>query len=229
MTQSQPLNCPHCGAVIGLEDVNVSTDVALCRQCQAVHSFAKLRSQHQDDSILDTIPNRVTVTQGINGVELVYKRPKTAGIAIGVFGLGWSSFVGIFATEMFSGESYTINGVEKSGVDTMTLLFLLPFVLVGIGMLCAAVYQLFGAIKLTVRPGHAELFRGIGSIGRRQKFLLSKDKEIAVVDSNISQNHRVLKMIEVEQPEGDSFCFGTALHGEPAQEYFAAVLRSMRV
>lgn len=229
MTQSQPLNCPNCGAVIGLEDVNVSTDVALCRQCQAVHSFSALRSQVEDDSILDTIPNRVTVTQGMKGVELVYKRPKTAGIAVGVFGIIWSSFVGTFATVMFSGETYKVNGVEKCGPDTMTCLMLLPFVLVGIGMLCAAVYQLFGGIKLTVRPGYAELFRGVGPIGRRQKFLLSKGQEISIVDSNISQNHRVLKMIEVGQPEGAPFCFGTAMHGEPAQEYFAAVLRSMRV
>ena len=48
----------------------------------------------------------------------------------------------------------------------------------GIGVLAGAVYALFGRMTLTLNPGRGELFRGVGDMGRRQKFLLAKDARI---------------------------------------------------
>ena len=36
------LTCPRCRADIPLEDLNVSTDIALCRRCDETYSFAEL-------------------------------------------------------------------------------------------------------------------------------------------------------------------------------------------
>lgn len=55
-------------------------------------------------------------------------------------------------------------------------------------------------MTLTLNPGRGELFRGVGDMGRRQKFLLAKDARITIEDSSMRQNDRVLHKIVVEQP-----------------------------
>lgn len=91
-----------------------------------------------------------------------------------------------------------------------------------------AVYVLFGRMTLTLSPGTGELFRGVGSLGRRQQFLLAKDSRISIEASNIQQNNKVLNKIVVEQPDGKPFEFGTGIAEKEAQQYVAALLRQMR-
>lgn len=83
-------------------------------------------------------------------------------------------------------------------------------------------------MTLTLAPGRGELFRGVGSLGRRQQFFLAKDARVSIETSNIQQNHKVLNKIVVEQPDGKPFEFGTGIAEEEAQQYAAALLRQMR-
>lgn len=110
----------------------------------------------------------------------------------------------------------------------MEWLFFIPFILVGVFSLMLTVYLLFVRVKLILNPGHAELFRGIGSCGRRRKFRLAKNARISIEESNLYHTRRVVRKIVVEQPEGRPFSFGTDFSDEEVRQSVAALLRQMR-
>ena len=68
----------------------------------------------------------------------------------------------------------------------------------------------------------------MGSLGRRQQFLLEKDSCISIEASSIRRNHEVLNKIVVGVPDGKTFEFGTGIEEVEAQQYIAALLRKMR-
>ena len=219
MTTPVELKCPMCGALLAMEDVNMATDMALCRACNKISRFSELVQEERDEEILDSIPRRMSVTKTARGLEVTYRKPKGAVFFLLLFALIWNAItyaaifvmMGKMAHESLFGQ-----------------LFLIPFVLVGFGTFLGAVYVLFGRMTLTLSPGTGELFRGVGSLGRRQQFLLAKDSRISIEASNIQQNNKVLNKIVVEQPDGKPFEFGTGIAEKEAQQYVAALLRQMR-
>ncbi len=52
------LLCPKCRREIPLEDVNVSTDIALCRQCNQPWSYAELVEESNEQAFDPTRPPR---------------------------------------------------------------------------------------------------------------------------------------------------------------------------
>lgn len=219
MTTPVELKCPTCGALLAMEDVNMATDMALCRACNKISRFSDLVQEERDEEILDSIPRRMSVAKTARGLEVTYRRPKGVGFFLLLFTLIWNAitYAAVFA---MMGET------GHGGIFGQ--LFLIPFILVGFGTLLGAVYVLFGRMTLTLAPGRGELFRGVGSLGRRQQFFLAKDARVSIETSNIQQNHKVLNKIVVEQPDGKPFEFGTGIAEEEAQQYAAALLRQMR-
>lgn len=219
MTTPVELKCPKCGALLAMEDVNMATDMALCRACNKISRFSDLVQEERDEEILDSIPRRMSVVKTARGLEVTYKKPKGAGFFILLFSVIWNAITYSILFAMMG--KMTHEGLFGQ-------LFLIPFVLVGFGTLLSAVYVLFGRMTLTLTPGRGELFRGVGSLGRRQQFLLAKDARVSIEASNMQQNHKVLNKIVVDQPDGKPFEFGTGIAEKEAQQYVAALLRQMR-
>lgn len=219
MTAPVELRCPQCGAPLAMEDVNVAADVILCRSCNCTGKFSDLVREKNDEEILETLPCRMKVMKTPRGLEVTYRKSKAIGFFFLFFALFWNGFLCVFL--------FSSSGKERAG-SLIEQLFFIPFILVGIGVLVGAVYALFGRMTLTLNPGRGELFRGVGDMGRRQKFLLAKDARITIEDSSMRQNDRVLHKIVVEQPGGKPFQFGTGIAEDEALQYVAALLRQMR-
>lgn len=219
MTTSVELKCPRCGAVLAMEDVNMATDMALCRACNQISRFSDLVQEERDEDILDSMPRRMRVVKTARGLEVTYKKPKGSGFFLLFFSLVWNSLTYFFLFMVMGKIPHEIWFFK---------LFFIPFILIGLGTLLGAVYVLFGHMTLILAPGRGELFRGLGNVGRRQQFLLAKDSRISIESSNIQQNHRVLEKIVVEQPGRKPFEFGTGIAETEAQQYVAAILRQMR-
>lgn len=219
MTTPVEWKCPTCGALLAMEDVNMATDMALCRACSKISKISELMQEERDERILDSLPRRMSVVKTARGLEVTYRKHKGMGFFMLFFAIVWNAmtYAALFAVME-----------EMPRESLFALLFLIPFVLIGLGTFFSAVYVLFSRIMLILTPGRGELFRGVGSLGRRQQFLLAKDSCISIEASNIQENHRVLNKIIVEQPSGKPFEFGTGIAEKEAQQYVAALLRQMR-
>lgn len=219
MTTSVGLKCPACGAALAVEDVNMATDMVLCRACSRISKFSDLVQEERDEDILDSIPRRMKVAKTARGLEVTYKKPKGSGLFLLFFSLFWNSITCFFL--------FVVMGKVPPEIWFFKLFFI-PFILIGLGTLLGALYVLFGHMKLTLTPGRGELFRGIGNMGRRQQFLLAKDSRISIEASNLQKNHQVLYKIVVAQPDRKPFEFGTGIAETEAQQYVACLLRQMR-
>lgn len=67
-------NCPSCGAVIGIENVNVATDVALCKQCGQTTPLSILSDVSEMASVNLDIPLRGLQN---NNSEIQFGAPMT--------------------------------------------------------------------------------------------------------------------------------------------------------
>ncbi len=130
--------CPHCGAVIPAEDVNVAQDVALCRGCGQTSRFSDLVRDEEDAAVnLDKIPKRMSVLKTMHGLEVSCKHKKSTAIFFIIFALFWDAIVSIFVVQC-------INGFLSGEGDWFMCLFLVPFVTVGVAVPMVVIYLLFG-------------------------------------------------------------------------------------
>lgn len=209
------MKCPQCNTLLLQEDMNPSTNVVLCRSCNKVSKFTDI-DESRDEENLGPLPARIKVAKTMRGLEVRYRKTKLPGIVLLFFGLLWNSFI-----------SAVIFASLRDGKDTVSILFFSPFILIGLLVTLGTVYQLFGSMILTLNPGKGELFRGVGSIGRRQRFLLEENARITIEKSIPRNSNRILLTIVVEQPKGKPFKFGTDMH-DGVQNYIVAILKKMR-
>lgn len=223
MTAPLQLNCPKCGAPILPENVNVARNVFLCRACSRTGKFLELMEPGKEEGIPEIVPRGVSTAKNMNGIVVRCRRMKKEGFFLLLFSLIWNAMISCFLYVMASGKPYTLNGVKKTGMDETAMLFMFPFVLAGAVFLLGVVFLLFGAAKLTLRPGRREWFRGLWGVGRRQRFLLAQGARIALEEG---AGGKVL--VSVEQPAGGPFIFGMAAMDMEMGKYLAAVLRQWR-
>ena len=217
------VNCPKCGAPLLPENVYVARNVFLCRACSRMGKFSELMQTEEEKGIPEVMPHGVSVAKDMHGIVLHFGKMKKEGFFLLLFSLVWNAMISFFLYVMASGKPYTLNGVKKTGMDETALLFIIPFVLIGAATLFGAMFLLFGAAKLALRPGRGELFRGLWGVGRRQRFLLAKGARIALEDEG---GGRVL--VSVEQPSGRPFLFAMTAMDTEMGKYLAAVLRQWR-
>ena len=216
MTTLNSCKCPRCGALLAPEDMNVVTDVALCRACSHVAKLSELLQDERDEGLLDKVPDRIKVSKTMLGLEATYKSPKIVAVFMLFFTVSWNGIL------------YTVLLNQVGGMGGGEKLFFVPFLLVGVGTMALAVYLLIGGMRLILNPGRAEVFYGIGSCGWRRKFRLAKNARVSIEESGSRQNGRVMKKIVVEQPESRPFSFGSCIADEGVLRYMAALLRQMR-
>ncbi len=165
--------CPSCRADIPLDDVNVSTDVALCRRCKSHFSYSELLA-----------------ASGAGEVDL--QRPPTGtwfrrtplGFAVGASTRSPEAFFLVPFMCVWSGISLGgIYGKQiASGIfDFASSLFGIPFLLGTLYFGTLAVMKVCGKVVVSVDRDEGAVFTGVGPIGWRQRF---NWREVTTVRSN---------------------------------------------
>ena len=208
--------CVHCGSPIDLEDTNVATDVALCRSCGQTMAFSTIVGRREFAGVdLSKPPKGVRVeTSIIRGVELRYHRFSPLVLFFIPFTAIWSGFSlwGIYGRQFAEGK-----------FDPGAALAGLPFLIGTIFLLAFIAFLLFGTRRLSITPGRAEVFTGVGPIGWRKSMPLSRTTHINLALSNYRVNRVPQPEIVVTNEDGE-VKFGATLP-EDVRSFFAATLR----
>lgn len=157
------ITCPRCRAEIPLEDVNVATDIALCRQCGQTWSYATLLTDCKAAALDVRTPPRGAWFRELspNGFEAGISTRSASAFLLVPFFCIWSvlSLDGIYGTQ-----------IAKREFDPVTFLFGIPFVIGTVILGCVVVMSICGEIIVTVREDSGVVFTGVGPIGWRQRF-----------------------------------------------------------
>jgi hypothetical protein len=212
---SAPHRCLHCGQALDLADTNVSTDVALCRACGRSMSFSAVASTDEPGWVdLADPPRGVKVGHSlISGIEVTYRRFNPAVLFLIPFTALWSgvSLGGIYVSQLSRG-TFDL-GLSLTG---------LPFLLGTLVLLGVIAYMLFGRWRVHIDRGTAQIFNGIGPIGRRREVALVPGTKVHMLPSKLRVNGRQRTDICITT-DGRSVRFGASLPDD-ARQFLAALL-----
>ena len=210
--------CQSCSASIPLEDINVAADIALCRKCGAINSFAALRTATTDTTLLSKPPPKgVKVERDMmgNGTVITYRRIPVGFLFFFIpFTALWSggSMYGIYGTQIIKGE-----------FDLQQSLFGIPFLIGTIVLVFILLFCLFGKWTIRLDRGNGTVFVGVGILGWKRKFTYNLSSTVRIAeDSNIRVNRQPLRSITVKT-DNKQFAFGGFIRDD-AKEFIAATL-----
>lgn len=210
------LICPKCRRAIALEDINVSTDLALCRSCRNTFAFSELvAEQNQPPVNLEHPPKGAWFRRDMGGFEVGATTRSAVAIFLVPFMCVWSGFSlgGIYGSQIVKGQ-----------FNLLMSLFGLPFVLGTVLFGSLAAMSVCGKVTVRVRGKQGTIFTGIGPLGWRRSFAWD---EVTVVrrTEHVGQRGRVSTQITLDGRK--PIQFGSGLTAE-RQEFLFNALRSQR-
>lgn len=230
--------CP-CGQDIPIADINVAEGVALCRGCGKLSRLMDLATPLEDAAAIEAAnappPKGCRIDDFGGQVVLVASARSltTAGpllffaafwnsivsvfVLIAIAGL-WTSFIGPIpswfpapaANSGSGGSNNSIGSGMPLGMTLFLCIFLIPFVAIGLGVLCAALVSLLGRVEVRLRGPDGVVFTGIGPIGWRRRFDAASVKAVKFVESSVETNGKRQKLIGIET-EQKTVKFGSVL------------------
>lgn len=211
--------CPLCQSVIAADDVNVATDLALCRSCGRTSSFSAVSgsSEISLDSV-NSPPRWIKAEKDFRGgMTIVYRRISPVLLFFIPFTAFWSglSMWGIYGTQFRKGE-----------FDLGQSLFGLPFLLGTIVLLIVITFLLFGRWKISLWNGTGSVFVGVGSLGWTRRFTYNRETLVSMRMTDVRVNEVPQKGILVRTNEKD-FVFGTMLKEKVKQFIAASIMKAV--
>lgn len=207
------VHCPRCQSAIATSDVNVTTDVALCRKCDDVFKISEqLEVAAQPPVDLARPPSGAWLDEASDGFEVGATTRSPIAFFIVPFMCVWSggALGGIYGTQIASGK-----------LDLFQSLFGIPFLIGSVIFWSLALMSVAGKWTLTVRGDEAESFVGVGPIGLRRRFQWSQVKSVSEGIANAGRRGGTAT-IYLEGATRVQFATGTS----EARRYF--VLHALR-
>ena len=164
------LVCPDCRSDIPLDDVNVATDVALCRKCARNFSYAELISDEDVPAFEPSRPPRgAWFRQDHRGFEVGASTRSAMALFLVPFMMVWSggSLGGIYGSQI-------IKGKFNLGMSLFGIPFLLGTLIFG----SIAVMTLCGKMLVRVEGNQGTCFTGAGPLGFRKRFKWDEIKAV---------------------------------------------------
>jgi hypothetical protein len=131
MEVNMQIYCRQCGAEIRAEDINLDKMIAKCSQCNAIFSFADMYGEdsHKKKKVdFSNVPMPNNMSIDNSGSTLVIERKwfSFSHIFLAIFAVIWNGMIWTIFVPNFAEA-----GAAGFGIFP---LFLLPFILVGIGV-----------------------------------------------------------------------------------------------
>jgi hypothetical protein len=223
------ITCPTCRAKIATDDINVSTDVALCRSCGNTFHISEILGG--TSSILASLVKSVVPPSG--PVDLnsppsgAWYRPEADGFTAGASTRSWSAlFLVPFTCVWAGGSMFGIYGTQiiKGHFNLPMSLFGLPFLIGSCFLVSFCAMMTLGKVSVSVHGDRLAVFTGIGPFGITRTASLSEFKTISEdFASGAMNNNRTSRVIRLEGSR--SMAFGSMLSTE--RRYFLlAALRT---
>lgn len=209
--------CPSCDNPIPPADINISTDVALCRACNSTIAVSDVvHSSSKPQPVFDTAAPVSGTWFHNDGVEIRIGASTRSSIAFFVvpFAAIWSGFsLGtLYGTQVASG-AFNL-GFSLIGM---------PFLIGSVVLWSRALMLVAGKTEVRLRSGEGAIFRGIGSLGRTTRFSTSGITTIREDWSGLRTNRQPRKMIILDGARRITL---GALLSEPRRHFLLQSLRS---
>ena len=206
--------CPDCGAEIELKDIDVRTDMMLCRSCGKHHSLKRQVQREAAKREPGEPPRGVIVQAGVvtpdgPGEDLVIYPHRNLPLLAFLL-----CFAGMFG--------YGVYVNAWCGDWGYAFLAAIPTCLAAVGF----IYEAFGRTVLRLSAQSGEFVSGLGPFARRASFRLSPETSAFAEERTRTElvgHGETVREIVVENAHGAAVRFGSFLMLD-VQEYFCACI-----
>ena len=221
--------CPNCQQSILPDDINIKSDIAMCRTCNKVYSVSHdlMDREYKGGSggrniFVENELDNFDITNPPDNKTWV--RQTSQGISIGAYARSAFSFFFLIFLLVFGGISTTVFGslFFTGALETDMLLFFIPFFLVDLIMLCLFLFTFFGKVEITIDRYDGEVFIGAFSLGWRKHFDVKNVKNIYEDVSNVRVNN-VPKLHVIMELDSGKITFGSMLKNERRKFIYLAL------
>ena len=223
------ITCPTCHAKIATDDVNVSTDVALCRSCGNTFHISEILGG--TSSILASLVNSVVPPSG--PVDLnsppsgAWYRPEADGFTAGATTRNWGAlFLVPFTCVWAGGSMFGIYGTQiiRGQFNLPMSLFGIPFLLGSCLLVSMCAMTLFGKVTVSVHGDRLAVFTGVGPFGITRTGSLSEFKSVTEdFGFGTMNNNRTSRVVRLEGSR--SMAFGSGLSND-RRHFLAGALKT---
>ncbi len=216
MSEQAQLNCPNCKFRIGLDDINVQTDIALCRNCGGTFSFSLIHeaSELLSGESLDLPTRGVRIYEDFGGRKtIVYKALSPVLLFLIPFTAFWSglSMWGLYIQPLMKGQ-----------INWSKFLFGVPFLLGTIVLLSVIFFLLFGKWVITLGNGQGSVFVGAGALGWKRYFTYGPGSLVSLRNTSLKVNNKTQQGIAIIDGQNE-FVFGATIRPD-AKMHIARLL-----
>lgn len=209
--------CRHCDAEVSLADVNVASDIALCRGCGKTMAFSEITPLPGAAEVdVSHPPKGVRIEESaIYGQRIIFKKISPILFFFIPFTAAWSgiSMFGIYGTQISEGK-----------FDMTRSLFGLPFLIGTILLLSFILFSLFGRWQISFPGGILEVALRLGPLGWTRRHVYDGTTRVSIYQSpSVQVNQRPQRVILVET-QGKKLKFGTMIPDE-AKGFIAELVR----
>ena len=199
-------NCPSCGARIALRDINVKSDVMLCRACGKTVSCSRYLQREEAGKAPGEPPKRVRVIHN----DATFDRPREERIEwkYGLWGLLFGVFLMCVGGVVLWHDIGWYCGRFRCATNPELGLVVSPFIF--LAGLAFTIFTIFGKFSLSIVDGRCTYFIGVGKIGRKREFKLQRDTsvEFEVVRSE-KDAEQYWKQIRLSNNDGADVVIGS--------------------
>ncbi len=199
-------NCPSCGARIALRDINVKSDVMLCRACGRTSSCSKYLQREAAGKVPGEPPKRVRVIH--NDMTFDRLREERIEWKYGLWGVLFGAFWTCLGAMVLWKDIGWYCGRFHSATNPEIGIVVAPFIfLMGLAL---TIFSIFGKISLSIAGGWCTYFIGVGKIGRKREFRLRRDTsvEFEVVPAK-KGSEQYWKQIRISNNDGMDVVIGS--------------------
>jgi len=221
------ISCPKCRAEIATSDINVGTDVALCRVCGNTFRLSEVLSN--GNPILSSLLSSFAPPSGpvdLNSPPAgAWYEPAGDGFTAGATTRSWLAlFLVPFTCVWAGGSMFGIYGTQiiKGHFSLAPSLFGIPFLIGSIFLVSVCAMSVAGRVTVSVHGDRLAVFTGVGPFGLTRIANLSEFKSAredwGFGSMNSNRQSRVIRL------EGSrAMAFGSALNTERRYFLLAAV------
>ena len=213
---SDPYHCQFCKEGVSLADVNVATDIALCRHCGKTMPFSAIAPiPGAGEFDLRNPPKGVRIEESpIHGKTIIYRKIPSMVFFLIPFTAFWSgiSMFGIYGKQIKSGH-----------FDLGHSLFGLPFLLGTVVLVSIILYSLFGRTRIAFPSGMLTVAMELGPIAWTRRLVCDRGAHVSLSLTNITVNNVHQRVIQVEC-QGQTLKFG-AMMSDDAKNFIAEAVR----
>ncbi len=237
--------CPDCSAPIPLEDISVEKDTALCRACGTMHTYASL--VHGVETPLapleTTEPPSGASFRDLGDRYIACATTRSAALAgfMLFFTAFWNSITWVFVAIAITGLLGALNvslppwwpappmsgpSGMGLGMSIFMLLFMTPFVLIGLLTLALALMGIAGRCEVEIRGAEGRVRTGVGPLRWTRRFDAGAVRSVSIERAGSTTNGKPDRHIVLEGER--SVSFGTMLT-PVRRRWMAAMLRTLLV